>query len=219
MTTLQQEARALGDPTRYELFRFIADAGEPIGVAELTDHVGLNHNAVRQHLAKLVEARLVLEATAPTGGRGRPRLEYVVDPGAESRWGVQGPYERLSLWLAEMVRTGDSAVEVGTRVGRRRVLGVTGSPDPVDELVHQMASHGFEPTVRQHGSHTDITLHTCPFATTALADPDTVCELHLGIAYGIAENLDGLVIDQLVPHDPRRANCRLRCHVETVAPT
>ncbi len=218
MSTLQQEARALGDPTRYEIFRFIVDAGDPVGVAELTEHVGLNHNAVRQHLAKLVEAGLVLESTASAGGRGRPRLEYAVAPGADSRWGVQGPYERLSLWLAEMVRTGDPAVEVGTRVGRRRVLGATGSVDPVDELVHQMASHGFEPLVHRAGPRADITLRTCPFASTALADPDTVCELHLGIAYGIAENLDGLVIDQLVPHDPRRANCRLRCHVEDVAP-
>ena len=69
--------------------------------------------------------------------------------------------------------------------------------------------------MRQKGSKADITLRTCPFATTALADPETVCELHLGIAYGIADNLDGLVIDELVPKDPRRANCRLRCHVES----
>ena len=77
-----------------------------------------------------------------------------------------------------------------------------------------MASHGFDPSVRQSGEKVDITLHTCPFATTALADPDTVCELHLGIAYGIADNLGGLVIDELVPKDPRRADCCLRCHVE-----
>jgi hypothetical protein len=53
MTTLQKQARALGDPTRYRIFRFIADAAEPMGVAALTDHVGLSHNAVRQYLAEL----------------------------------------------------------------------------------------------------------------------------------------------------------------------
>jgi hypothetical protein len=47
-----------------------------------------------------------------------------------------------------------------------------------------------------------------------LADPDTVCGLHLGLAFGAADSLDGLVIDELVPHDPRRGACRLRCHVE-----
>lgn len=214
MTSMQLQARALGDPTRHGIFQYVANAEGPVGVAELTAHFGLNHNAIRQHLAKLVEARLVDERTAPPSGRGRPRLQYVVDPSAESRWGVQGPYERLSLWLAEMVRTGDTAVEVGRRVGRRRRLGSTPSGDPVAELMHQMAAHGFDPVVRQQGSKVDITLRTCPFATTALADPDTVCDLHLGIARGIADNLDGLVVDELVIKDPRRARCRLRCHVE-----
>ncbi|MHB1783921.1 MAG: ArsR/SmtB family transcription factor, partial [Acidimicrobiales bacterium] len=58
---LQHEARALGDLTRHSLFRYIADAPDAVGVAELTDHVRLNHNAVRQHLAVLKDAGLVTE--------------------------------------------------------------------------------------------------------------------------------------------------------------
>lgn len=217
MTTLQQQARALGDPTRHDVFRFVADAGRPVDVAELTEHFGLNHNAIRQHLAKLVDAGLLVEDRAAPSGPGRPRLVYVVDPGAESRWGVTGPYERLSLWLAEMVRTGDAPVEVGRRAGRRRRLGSGASAstdDPVAALVDEMAQHGFDPTVRRRGDKVEITLRTCPFASTALADPDVVCALHLGLAYGVTEDVEGLVVDELVPHDPRRANCRLRCHVE-----
>jgi len=214
MTTLQQQARALGDPTRHDMFRYIADADGPVDISEMTAHFGLNHNAIRQHLAKLVDAGLVVEGKAPSSGRGRPRLIYVLDPTAESRWGVAGPYERLSLWLAEMVRTGDSPVEVGRRAGRRQRLGVSTNDDPVGELVDQMARHGFDPTMRQKGSAVDVILRTCPFASTALADPDTVCELHLGMAYGIAESIDGLEVDELIPKDPRRAHCRLRCHVE-----
>ena len=214
MTTLQQQARALGDPTRHEVFRYIADADRPVDIAEMTEHFGLNHNAIRQHVAKLVDAELVVERTAPSTGRGRPRLIYTLAPAAESRWGVQGPYERLSLWLAEMVRTGDAPIEVGRRAGRRQRLGASKSDDPVAELVEQMARQGFEPVTRRRGSSIDLTLQTCPFASTALADPDTVCELHLGMAYGIAERIDGLEVDELVPKDPRRAHCRLRCHLE-----
>ena len=55
MSVLQTQARALGDPTRHELFRYIVDAGRPVDVVELTEHLGLHHNAIRQHLAKLVE--------------------------------------------------------------------------------------------------------------------------------------------------------------------
>src|SRR5436190_7668299 len=124
-TTLQQQARALGDPTRHEIFRYVADAPMPVDVPELTEHFGLNHNAIRQHLAKLVDAELVTETTAPATGRGRPRLCYEVAPAVESRWGVTGPYERLSLLLSEILRTGDSPVDVGRRAGRRRRLGST----------------------------------------------------------------------------------------------
>jgi predicted ArsR family transcriptional regulator len=216
MTALQQQARALGGLTRHQVFRYVAEASDPVDVAELTEHFGLNHNAIRQHLAKLVEAGLVDAEKAPSGGRGRPRLVYRLDPGAESRWGVTGPYERLALWLAEMVRTGDTPVEVGRRAGRRQRLGARefGDGDPVTSLVEQMAAHGFDPTVRRHGPSVDLTLRRCPFESTALADPDTVCELHLGMAYGIAEGLDGLEVDELAPKDPRRAGCRLRCHLE-----
>src|SRR5664279_5199609 len=100
--TLQTQARALGDPTRHAIFRYLADAVVPVDVAELTEHFGLNHNAIRQHLAKLLNAGLVTEQQSSSGGRGRPRLNYRINPGAESRWGVTGPYERLSLLLSEM---------------------------------------------------------------------------------------------------------------------
>lgn len=118
MNNLQQQARALGDPTRHGIFRYIADAERPVGVAELTTWFGLNHNAIRQHLAKLLDAGLVVETTVPNGGPGRPRLLYEIDPAAESRWGVLGPYERLSLLLTEIISTGDTPQEVGRRAAR-----------------------------------------------------------------------------------------------------
>jgi predicted ArsR family transcriptional regulator len=219
MVTMQQQARALGDPTRHGIFQYLVGADQSVTVAELTDHFGLNHNAIRQHLAKLLDAQLVVEDREQSGGRGRPRLLYVVDPRAESRWGVAGPYERLSLWLSEMVRTGDSPVDVGRRVGRRRRLGPNVDGDPVAVIVDQMARHGFDPAVTRTGDKVELKLQTCPFASTALADPDTICELHLGIAEGVAERVEGLVVDELIPRDPRRANCRLRCHLEPARPT
>lgn len=141
-------------------------------------------------------------------------MRYTVDATADSRWGVAGPYERLSLLLAEIIRTGESAVEVGRRAGRRRGLESGDGADPVAGLVEQMAQHGFQPIAERDGDQVDITLGACPFETTALADPDTVCGLHLGLALGAADSLAGLVIDELVPMDPRHAQCRLRCHVE-----
>ena len=210
--TLQEQARALGDPTRYGVFRYLADAGRPVGVAELTDHAGLHHNAIRQHLAKLVAAGLVVESTAPATGRGRPRLRYEVAPEVDSRWGVEGPYERLARWLAEVVRTGDTPLEVGRRVGRGQRLGAP-IDEPLEALVDHMARQGFGPMVARAGDAADVVLTTCPFASTASADPSTVCQLHFGMAQGIAEGLGGIEVTELVPNDPHHAHCHLRVHV------
>ncbi len=216
MTTLQEQARALGDPTRHAIFECITDATRPMDIAELTDHFGLNHNAIRQHLAKLVNAGLVTEEHATGGGRGRPKLLYRLDPTAESRWGVVGPYERLSVLLAEMLRTGDSAFDVGKRSVSDLPQSQASGEDPVSLVVDVMERQGFEPEVRNaRGRRVDVVLRNCPFESAVLADPDTICDLHLGIAEGVADlSGDRLVVDELLAHDPRRANCRLRMHLE-----
>lgn len=208
---LQVQARALGDPTRHNVFRYLADAGGPVGVAELTEHFGLNHNAIRQHLAKLVGAGLVIERSAAPSGRGRPRLEYELDPSADGRWGVTGPYERLAVLLTEVLRSGESPREIGRRAATRADLGLARSASPMEVLVDQMARQGFEPRVRTQGDSFTITLQECPFASAALNDADTICQLHLGLAEGVAAEVGGLVVEELVAKDPRRAQCRLRC--------
>jgi predicted ArsR family transcriptional regulator len=219
--SLQQQARALGEPSRHAIFRHVAEAGHPVDVAELTELTGLHHNAVRQHLAKLVEAELLVERPVHRGGPGRPRLCYEVRAPAESRWGVTGSYEQLALLLTEIIRTGDTPVEVGRRAGRR-----IGSPsgaerasgDPVDEMVAEMARAGFEPSVDRGHDHVDVTLQSCAFASTAASDPATVCQLHLGIAHGVAESVGGIVIDELLVSDPTAGTCHLRCHLASDDP-
>src|SRR5690606_4634407 len=127
---LQQQARALGDPTRHSIFRHLLDAARPVGVAQLNERFPLNHNAIRQHLAKLVAAGLVRESKAPAVGRGRPRLLYEVDPSVEGTWGTAGPYERLSTLLVEIIRSGASPEEVG-----RRAADLFRSPTPSGDVV------------------------------------------------------------------------------------
>jgi predicted ArsR family transcriptional regulator len=207
-TTLQVQARALGDPTRHAIFRHIAQAGRAVGIAELNDQFPFNHNAIRQHLAKLVAAGLMSETKAPTAGRGRPRLVYEINPAVEGQWGTIGPYERLSRLLAEIIRTGLDPEEVG-----RRAADVFRVPSPSGDVVADvtaaMARQGFEPEVRPLRGGAEIVLHNCPFATTALADRDTICALHLGIAEGLTD-ASAAAVTELVGYDPRKAGCRLR---------
>src|SRR5207248_7668752 len=125
LAVVREQARALGDPTRHAIFRRVAGALRPVTVAELTEHVGLHHTAVRQHLAKLVAARLVVEDVERRSTRGRPRLRYAVDPASAARWEAHGPYERLAVLLAEALGSDDSPLEVGRRAGLGR-----GLPEP-----------------------------------------------------------------------------------------
>ncbi|MCB1003630.1 MAG: helix-turn-helix domain-containing protein [Acidimicrobiales bacterium] len=207
-TTLQEQAKALGDPTRHAIFRHIAQAGRAVGIAELNDQFPFNHNAIRQHLAKLVAADLVVETTAPAAGRGRPRLVYEVNPAVGGQWGTTGPYERLSRLLIEIIRTGLDPEEVGRRAADLfRVPSPSG--DIVADVTAAMARQGFEPEVRALRGAAEIALHNCPFTTTALADRDTICALHLGIAEGLTDD-DPATVTELVAYDPRKAGCKLR---------
>ncbi len=209
---LQQEARALGDPTRHTIFNHIATALRPVDVAELTELLGLNHNAIRQHLAKLLAARLIVEAKARGTGRGRPRLVYEVSPGAESRWGVMGPYERLSVLLTEVISSGRTPVEVGRDAGRAMRSTLDPATDGLAGLMTAMAKQGFAPELQGRGARAKLVLDSCPFTTTVLADRETVCQLHLGLAEGLTEGTD-VTVDKLVAKDPRTAGCQLAVRV------
>jgi predicted ArsR family transcriptional regulator len=214
--TVQRQARALGDPTRHALFRAIDAAGAPIGVAELNEQFPLNHNAIRQHLAKLVDAGLVVESTAPSSGRGRPRLVYQVDPAVEGQWGTNGPYERLSLLLLELLHTDHDPATVG-RDAASTFQVPSPSGDVVADIATAMARHGFDPEIRPSPGGAEIVLHACPFSRAALADRETICALHLGIAEGLAHDTEAHVVE-LVAHDPRQPACRLRLAVGTERP-
>jgi predicted ArsR family transcriptional regulator len=213
VATLQQEARALGDVTRHAIFRYVAGSKEPVDIAELTDLFRLNQNAIRQHLAKLLDVDLIRERTARPGRPGRPRLLYEVSPGVESRWGVTGPYERLSQLLCEVIRTGQRPIEVGRRAGRALKVAPERGEDGVDQVAGVMLRQGFEPTVTRQGTSAEVVLGACPFASTAMADPDTVCALHLGIAEGVAEDT-GAVVDSLDRENPRTAGCCLHLRLD-----
>jgi predicted ArsR family transcriptional regulator len=203
----QEQAQALAVPTRHEIFRYLAAAPGDVGVAELTDHLGLNHNAIRQHLAKLVASGLVEEHAERRTRPGRPRLLYRVAP-AVAGPEPAGAYERLAVWLTEAVATGDGAAAVGRRAGGELADG-DGGGAALEQLCEVMARQGFEPELRRTGRRTELVLHSCPYSSAVLADRDTVCELHRGLAEGAAEVIGGLTVDRLVAHDPHRAGCRL----------
>ena len=206
---IQLEARALGDPTRYRLFRYIVDADRPVGVAELTEYVGLNHNAVRQHLAVLKQANLVVEEVEKRDVAGRPRLHYRLHPEAAGKWDTPGPYAWLARLLSKALRDDLSPYEVGRQAGLERGFRHFAQDDSVESLEHELTENGFRPTRSERGRQVAFVLGRCPFEEVAADDPDTVCQLHLGLAEGLAESLGGVTVNRFTAKKPHRAGCRL----------
>lgn len=210
---LLAQSRALGDPTRHAVFSYIRDVGRPVGVAELTDHFRFNHNAIRQHLAKLRDAGLVIEELDEPSGPGRPRLRYRVAPGATERWGGTAPYEALTMMLLALLRGEGSPREVGRRAGEQFAIEHGGDADAVEILTAVARRLGFEPRVKPTREGVDVVLDRCPFAAPASDSPDIVCELHLGIAEGIAAVAGNATVEGLVVRPPTRAGCRIEVAV------
>ena len=208
--TLQEQARALGDPTRHAIYRHITEAGRPMGIAQLNENFTFNHNAIRQHLAKLLAVGLIIESKVQGPGRGRPRLVYEPNPALEGSWGTSGPYERLSRLLVNIIRTGLDPEEVGRR-SADQFRTPSPSGDIVADISAAMARQGFDPEIRPAREGAEIVLHRCPFATVALADRNTICALHLGIAEGLTDATAS--VTELVAYDPRKADCRLRLRI------
>ncbi len=207
---LTEQARALGDPTRFAIFEHLAASQTPLGVSELTARFGLHHNAIRQHLRRLEQAGLVLEERVVRPTRGRPPLHYRLTPGAVDRWTHPAPQEELAGMLLDLVVSGDPPREVGKRAGAKLAGAVSGGAGALDLLEGVTRLLGFEPLRVQSEESVEFVLRHCPFSAQARTAPAVVCELHRGLADGVCEVTgDRVEVDDLVVGDPDQGNCRL----------
>lgn len=195
-------AKAMSTPSRVAIVARLHEAGVPLTAGQLADLLGIHHTAVRQHLAQLVEAGLVRPQPLPVQGRGRPRTGYTAVVAAT-------PYRELAGVLVAAVSGGLSARGAGHEAG----LGVEPSAAGALATLRDEAERlGFEPHVVECGESHEIVLGACPFVELATAQPDTVCQLHVGLAEGIAERAGGLVVDGIRLADPSRGGCRIMVH-------
>jgi predicted ArsR family transcriptional regulator len=204
-----RQGRALGSPTRQAIFRYIEHSPTAVDVSELTAHFGLNHNGIRQHLANLCNAGLVLGEPTERLGPGRRAIGYRVVPGAVDQCG-SSPYEPLSLMLIDVTK-GGSPVEVGRAAGRKMAREAGFETDAVRLLLTVARRLGFEPHTEASAAGVDVVLDRCPFTAAVEESVEIVCELHRGLAEGIAAHASGsYTVDELVVRPPQVAGCRIR---------
>jgi predicted ArsR family transcriptional regulator len=208
--------KALGDETRFSMYRELAGATRGCSAQELADSLGLHANTVRLHLDRLREAGLVEVEAIHRGTVGRPSHVYSLAPGAPGLGFDPPSYTLLSGLLAALAERvgadGTEATEIGrawgVEAGRR-----TRSRSCVKALVGELERLGFEPETETAGGTTDVAFMRCPFRELAEAYPELVCNLHRGISEGIVAEVGGGTVEDfatLYDRDPCRVSVAVR---------
>lgn len=197
--------KALGDDTRFTIYRELALSPASRSAAELAERLGLHPNTVRPHLDRMREAGLVEVETVHRGTVGRPQLRYSLAAGAPGL-GLDPPSHTLLAGLLaaladELGAEGADAAQLGQRWGQEAVARRQGARGCLAALVGELDRLGFDPVTSDvelgDGQRVRIDFLHCPFRELAEAYPELVCHLHRGIVEGVVDASDepGMVED------------------------
>jgi predicted ArsR family transcriptional regulator len=207
--------KALGDETRFSMYRELASSTRGCSAQELADSLGLHANTVRLHLDRLREAGLVDVEPVHRGTVGRPTHVYSLAPGAPGLGFDPPSYTLLAGLLAALAERVGADGEEATQIGRAWGAEAgkrTRSRSCVKALSAEMSRLGFDPTTETSGTDADMAFMHCPFRELAEAYPELVCNLHRGISEGIVQEVGGgSVVDFATLYD--RDPCRVAVSV------
>ncbi|TAN19978.1 MAG: hypothetical protein EPN30_11280 [Actinomycetota bacterium] len=159
----------------------------------------------------LKDAHLVDEQLENRSKPGRPRLQYTLNSQILGAWGTEGPYQTVAVLMAEIMKSKRSAREVGRDAGKKRIRETKDHEQDVLSILNEsLNAEGFRPRAVQTDNGWDFVLENCPYVEVASVDPDTVCQIHLGLLEGLVEKLDPKVELDLTVRDPKRAGCRVK---------
>jgi predicted ArsR family transcriptional regulator len=207
--------KALGDETRFAMYRELTRTTTALSAHDLADRLGLHPNTVRLHLERLREAGLVDVEPVRRGTVGRPQHLYFLAAGAPALGFDPPAHALLSGLLAALAeRVGADAEDAadtgrvwGADSGRR-----TRARSCLRALESELARLGFEPALEpadgEHEGSTRIDFLHCPFRELAEAYPELVCNLHRGLCEGVVSAAgEGRVEEFATLYDPHP------CHV------
>ena len=189
--------KALGDDTRFAIYRELTQSPAPRSASELAERLALHPNTVRPHLDRMREAGLVEVEPIHRGTVGRPQLRYSLAPGAPGL-GLDPPAHTLLAGLLaalceQLGADGLDAANLGRRwgndAGGRRQSG----RGCLAALVAELDRLGFDPVQSELGGadaerRVRVDFLHCPFRELAEAYPELVCSLHRGLVEGVVGN-------------------------------
>ena len=203
--------KALGDETRFSMYRELAGSTRGCSAQELADSLG----PARQHRAAAPRP-----PARGRSGRGRARAPGHRRP-AHPRLLAGARRAGPGFRPAELHAAGRAA-RGARRAGRRRRrrsdrdrprVGRRGRPAHPIAFVREGARGRDEPprdsspATETAGADTDMAFMHCPFRELAEAYPELVCNLHRGISEGIVAEVGGGSVEEfatLYDRDPCR---------------
>jgi predicted ArsR family transcriptional regulator len=197
--------QVLASISRTAVLELLRSRAQPLGVAEVAEHVGLHQNTVRSHLDLLVDSGYAIRHSEAPSGPGRPRVVYEATAAPDGDRNYRLLAEVLAEYLvATSERPGEAAVNAGrswagSQAHRLHANDDAGAADaaPVSDdvaiaaVVRMLGDSGFAPELT--ADRTAINLHRCPFRELAESHPDVVCGAHLGVIQGALADLGAMV--------------------------
>ena len=194
-----ETARALGEETRFRIYRQLCLSSEPSSVSELAGDFSLHPNAVRQHLARLEHAGLVVSRSHREGGAGRPRRLYNASPEPVGLAAPRSPEAMISV-LRDAIETleggRDELVRFGRAWGRAwaaRRRGENGMPRArrarAEVLSAELAAWGWSPRTRQEGDRLRLETGRCIFRAASPGPNGRCCAVEEGLLGALSEGI------------------------------
>ncbi len=195
-----ETARALGEETRFRIYRQLRVSADPVSVTDLAETFSLHPNAIRQHLARLEQAGLVVSRPHREGGAGRPRRLYRArpEPLELNRSGstVSAVVTLLSEAIDTLPADHDQLVAFGEAWGRawaKRRKRANGAPRSrrgrAELLATELTEWGWEPTTRREDGVLRLETGRCLFNGSTPGRNDRCCALEEGLLAGLVDGI------------------------------
>ncbi|MEI2779640.1 MAG: helix-turn-helix domain-containing protein [Tetrasphaera sp.] len=198
----------MGD-RRALVLRTIRTARSPVGIADLSERIGLHPNTIRYHLDGLEAAGLIRRLAGTRTGIGRPRTAYEATAASV----LAGPrnYATLAAILAaclaeHLADPAQAAHDAGHAWGATlpppvSPRGTSAAATARRHLVTTMTDMGFEPEPSPARRPRELLIHNCPFQDVAARHQEIVCAVHLGLMRGLlARSGGGVAVRTLEPY-------------------
>ncbi len=187
---------AVGDATRFAIYKLVVASPEPVSAAEAAEAFGLHRTVARSHLEKLAHAGLLVVDNRRNPRGGRPAKVYAP---SGVRLDIQLPprrYEALAGMLARLAdasgASAASAQAVGYQCGSEIAADLPNGHEALEHGVSVESAMAYLATagcsarvVARDGRKVVIEVGSCLYPEVARDHPGVVCELSSGLLCGL----------------------------------